>query len=150
MDFTLCALQAFGKMDMETGEAQLWHAGPRSFCGELVFAPSKRHEHSPSKNLNGKGRNGAQHAESHPEEAGYLLGIVYDSERDRSSLVVSFQATSLAHFQITFTDCYSAVKHYRKPQNHSCQRHIKEYNCVSVIVLPVTLLQHFLCLKAGI
>lgn len=60
-------LQAFARLDSETGKLQTWNAGPRSFCGELVFAPVG----DPAR-----------------EDSGYLLGLVNDAESGRSSLVV--------------------------------------------------------------
>ena len=53
---------------METGDLQMWHAGPRSFCGELVFVPIEDA-------VGG-------------EDRGHLLGLVYDADSQRSSLVV--------------------------------------------------------------
>ena len=56
------------RLDTATGEAQLWGPGPRCFCEELMFVPGPR---------------GAE-----VEDDGYLLGMYFDAELERSCLVV--------------------------------------------------------------
>ncbi len=60
-------LQAFEKVDLETGEKQLWSAAPTGYASEPNFVP--RH------------RNG-------DEDDGWLLGLVYDSTHHRSDVVI--------------------------------------------------------------
>jgi hypothetical protein len=60
--------QAFVRLDTATGQSQMWAPGPRCFCEELVFVP---------------GPEGAT-----KEDDGALLGMVFDAETQRSSLVV--------------------------------------------------------------
>ncbi|MBD2100684.1 carotenoid oxygenase family protein [Leptolyngbya sp. FACHB-261] len=60
-------LQAILKLDLETGEQQLWSAAPRGFMGEPVFVPFP----------DGQG-----------EEDGWLLSLVYDAAHQRSDLVI--------------------------------------------------------------
>ena len=61
-------LQLFTRLDVETGEVQSWCPGDRCFCEELIFVP---------------GPNGDQQ-----EDDGILLGMIFDGESIRSSLVV--------------------------------------------------------------
>ncbi|OKH45083.1 Apocarotenoid-15,15'-oxygenase [Calothrix sp. HK-06] len=60
-------LQAFVKVDLETGEKQLWSAAPRGFAGEPVFVPRPNGE---------------------SEDDGWVLALVYDSEKHRSDVVI--------------------------------------------------------------
>eukprot|EP00873_Tetraselmis_striata_P027205 jgi/Tetstr1/447469/TSEL_003726.t1 len=60
--------QAWTRLDIETGESQQVYFGPRYFTEELVFVP----------------REGSDKQES----CGYLVGLVYSAERNRSGLVV--------------------------------------------------------------
>ncbi len=60
-------LQAFVKIDVETGEKQLWSAAPRGFAGEPVFVPRP---------------NGTS------EDDGWVLGLIYDSDKHRSDVVI--------------------------------------------------------------
>ena len=66
--------QAFGRLDVQTGELQTWAPGPRCFSEELIFVP---------------GPNATE-----VEDDGYLLGMVFDAERFRSSLVVCCPAAT--------------------------------------------------------
>lgn len=56
------------RFDTETGELQSWSPGRRCFCEELIFV--------------------AGPAGAVKEDDGVLLGMVYDGETHRSSLVV--------------------------------------------------------------
>jgi all-trans-8'-apo-beta-carotenal 15,15'-oxygenase len=60
-------LQAFVKVDVETGSKQLWSAAPRGFTGEPIFVPRP---------------NGTS------EDDGWVLGLVYDSDQHRSDVVI--------------------------------------------------------------
>ncbi|KAK9823367.1 hypothetical protein WJX72_002263 [[Myrmecia] bisecta] len=60
--------QAFTRLDTHSGDVQSWFPGERCFCEELIFVP---------------GPQGAT-----KEDDGYLLGMVFDAEKDRSMLVV--------------------------------------------------------------
>ncbi len=62
-------LQAFLKVDLESGERQLWSAAPRGFATEPVFVPR-----TPS--------------EGGSEDDGWVLALVYDSAGDRSDVVI--------------------------------------------------------------
>ena len=57
------------RLDTATGETQTWAPGARCFCEELIFVA---------------GPEGAS-----KEDDGALLGMVFDAESQRSSLVVS-------------------------------------------------------------
>ncbi|MBD2497482.1 carotenoid oxygenase family protein [Nostoc sp. FACHB-280] len=60
-------LQAILKLDLETGERQLWSAAPRGFMGEPIFVP----------------RPGAE-----TEDDGWLLALVYDATYNRTDVVI--------------------------------------------------------------
>ncbi|MDX2100331.1 MAG: carotenoid oxygenase family protein [Leptolyngbyaceae cyanobacterium bins.59] len=60
-------LQAILKVDVETGDRQLWSAAPKGFAGEPVFVP----------------RPGATQ-----EDDGWVLALFYDAAADRSDLVI--------------------------------------------------------------
>ncbi|MBF2065302.1 MAG: carotenoid oxygenase family protein [Calothrix sp. C42_A2020_038] len=60
-------LQAFVKVDLETGEKQLWSAAPKGFTGEPVFLPRPN---------------------ATSEDDGWVLALVYDSEKHRSDVVI--------------------------------------------------------------
>jgi len=62
------AAQVWTRLDTVTGEAQMWSPGARCFCEELMFQP------------------GAAGAEV--EDDGFLLGMYFDAEQQRSCLVV--------------------------------------------------------------
>ena len=62
--------QAFLRLDTQTGDVQKWAPGPRCFCEELVFVPREPNQ------------------DAAQEDDGVLLGMVYDAETHRSSLVV--------------------------------------------------------------
>jgi all-trans-8'-apo-beta-carotenal 15,15'-oxygenase len=63
-------LQAILKLDLETGDRQVWSAAPRGFVGEPVFVPR-----SPQ---------GSQSA----EDEGWLLTLCFDAAQNRSELVI--------------------------------------------------------------
>ena len=73
------------RLDTATGEAQLWGPGPRCFCEELMFVPGPR---------------GAE-----AEDDGYLLGMYFDAELERSCLVVCspFKPPSDVNLWVTFS-----------------------------------------------
>ncbi|MEM7726277.1 MAG: carotenoid oxygenase family protein [Cyanobacteria bacterium P01_A01_bin.45] len=60
-------LQAFLKLDLETGERQLWSAAPRGFAGEPIFVTRP---------------NAAS------EDDGWILALTYDAGNDRSDVVI--------------------------------------------------------------
>lgn len=60
-------LQALLKIDLSTGQQQLWSAAPRGFAGEPIFVP----------------RPGAM-----AEDDGWLLMLMYDATHHRSDLVI--------------------------------------------------------------
>ncbi|MBF2009190.1 MAG: carotenoid oxygenase family protein [Chlorogloeopsis fritschii C42_A2020_084] len=60
-------LQAFLKIDLESGERQLWSAAPQGFASEPVFVP----------------RTNSQH-----EDDGWVLALVYDAAHHRSDVVI--------------------------------------------------------------
>ncbi|MCP6760449.1 MAG: carotenoid oxygenase family protein [Fischerella sp. CENA71] len=60
-------LQAFLKMDLHSGERQLWSAAPKGFASEPVFVPRPY---------------------SQREDDGWVLALVYDASCDRSDVVI--------------------------------------------------------------
>ena len=60
-------LQAVIKIDLQTGDRQLWSAAPRGFAGEPIFVP----------------RPGSQ-----IEDEGWLLLLTFNAELERSELVI--------------------------------------------------------------
>ncbi len=60
-------LQAFEKVDLETGEKQIWSAAPHGFASEPNFVP-RSHDGD--------------------EDDGWVLGLVYDSTHQRSDVVI--------------------------------------------------------------
>ncbi|BAY24956.1 Retinal pigment epithelial membrane protein [Calothrix sp. NIES-2100] len=60
-------LQAILKIDLDSGEKQLWSAAPRGFMGEPIFVP----------------RPGSER-----EDDGWLLALVYDAAHHRSDVVI--------------------------------------------------------------
>jgi all-trans-8'-apo-beta-carotenal 15,15'-oxygenase len=60
-------LQAILKIDLDSGERQLWSAAPRAFMGEPIFVP----------------RPGSE-----KEDDGWLLALVYDAAHHRSDVVI--------------------------------------------------------------
>ncbi|MEL6319119.1 MAG: carotenoid oxygenase family protein [Cyanobacteria bacterium J06626_14] len=65
-------LQAIWKIDLKTGDRQLWSAAPRGFVSEPVFVP----------------RQHADLASDGAEDDGWLMVMVYNAEGDRSELVI--------------------------------------------------------------
>ncbi|MEO0967219.1 MAG: carotenoid oxygenase family protein [Cyanobacteria bacterium J06639_18] len=63
-------LQAFLKLDRETGEKQFWSAAPKGFASEPIFVPR-----NPGSNTG-------------DEDDGWLLAIIYDSAEHRSDVVI--------------------------------------------------------------
>jgi Retinal pigment epithelial membrane protein len=61
-------LQAYARLDTFTKEVQAWFPGARCFCEEPIFVPGP--------------------PDSGREDSGWLLGMVFDAEKMRSSLVV--------------------------------------------------------------
>ena len=62
-------LQAILKIDLSSGERQLWSAAPEGFVSEPVFVPRTSQE-------------------SICEDDGWLLSLVYDGSRHRSDVVI--------------------------------------------------------------
>ncbi|MFB2644656.1 carotenoid oxygenase family protein [Raphidiopsis sp. BLCC-F218] len=60
-------LQAILKIDLESGKQQVWSAAPRGFMGEPIFIP---------------------HPHSQEEDAGWIVGLVYNAEHHRSYIVI--------------------------------------------------------------
>jgi all-trans-8'-apo-beta-carotenal 15,15'-oxygenase len=60
-------LQAFLKIDFESGERQIWSAAPRGFASEPIFVPRPNSEE---------------------EDDGWVLALVYDSAHHRSDVVI--------------------------------------------------------------
>ncbi|ARV57738.1 Apocarotenoid-15,15'-oxygenase [Nostocales cyanobacterium HT-58-2] len=60
-------LQAFLKVDLESGKRQLWSAAPCGFVSEPIFVPRPN---------------------SRIEDDGWVLALVYDSEYNRSDVVI--------------------------------------------------------------
>jgi all-trans-8'-apo-beta-carotenal 15,15'-oxygenase len=60
-------LQAILKIDLESGERQLWSAAPRGFVGEPIFVPRP---------------------DSQQEDDGWVLLLVYDAVHQRSDVVI--------------------------------------------------------------
>jgi all-trans-8'-apo-beta-carotenal 15,15'-oxygenase len=60
-------LQAYLKVDLESGQRQLWSAAPHGFVSEPIFVPRPGYE---------------------SEDDGWVLGLVYDSTHHRSDVVI--------------------------------------------------------------
>ncbi|MDJ0617333.1 MAG: carotenoid oxygenase family protein [Calothrix sp. MO_192.B10] len=60
-------LQAFQKIDLETGERQVWSIAPRGFGGEPIFVPRPN---------------------ATAEDDGWVLAVIYDAEHHRSDVVI--------------------------------------------------------------
>ncbi|WP_017314235.1 carotenoid oxygenase family protein [Mastigocladopsis repens] len=60
-------LQAFLKLDLESGKRQLWSAAPPGFASEPIFVPRPNSER---------------------EDDGWVVALVYDSESHRSDVVI--------------------------------------------------------------
>ncbi|MGF1496451.1 MAG: carotenoid oxygenase family protein [Elainellaceae cyanobacterium] len=60
-------LQAILKLDLVTGDRQIWSAAPRGFVSEPVFVPRP---------------------DAADEDGGWLLTLVFNAERERSELVI--------------------------------------------------------------
>ncbi|MBF2017019.1 MAG: carotenoid oxygenase family protein [Rivularia sp. T60_A2020_040] len=69
-------LQAWEKVDLQTGEKQLWSAAPHGFVSEPNFVPRDMPKASSFANRNGD------------EDDGWVLGLVYDSTHHRSDVVI--------------------------------------------------------------
>ncbi len=75
-------LQAFLKVDLETGERKFWSAAPRGFASEPIFVPR---------------------ISQVSEDDGWVLALVYNSEHQRSDVVVldaqTFQLVAKLHLK---------------------------------------------------
>jgi all-trans-8'-apo-beta-carotenal 15,15'-oxygenase len=71
-------LQALMRLDVETGEQQLWSAGPRGFIGEPVYVPKGLVPNQEMWDLPDPDR----------ETAAWILALVYDAARQASDLVI--------------------------------------------------------------
>ncbi|MEA5583559.1 carotenoid oxygenase family protein [Nodularia harveyana UHCC-0300] len=60
-------LQALLKIDLKSGERQIWSAAPRGFIGEPIFVPRP---------------------DAQKEDDGWVLALVYDAAHHRSDLVI--------------------------------------------------------------
>ena len=60
-------LQAFQKIDLETGERQIWSVAPRGFAGEPIFVA---------------------HPNATTEDDGWVLAVIYDAAHHRSDVVI--------------------------------------------------------------
>ncbi|XGV99347.1 MAG: carotenoid oxygenase family protein [Leptolyngbya sp. BL-A-14] len=72
-------LQAITKIDVETGEHQLWSAAPHGYVSEPIFVPRASaafKDGLPSVDMVGA------------EDDGWLLTLVYDSAQERSDVVI--------------------------------------------------------------
>jgi all-trans-8'-apo-beta-carotenal 15,15'-oxygenase len=63
-------LQAILKLDLESGERQIWSAAPHGYVSEPVFVPRSQSESAPG------------------EDEGWLLTVVFDASHDRSDVVI--------------------------------------------------------------
>lgn len=79
-------VQAFVRVDTQTGEKQTWFPGTRCFCEELVFVPGP-------------------HAATQ-ETDGFLLGMVFDASQNRSFLAVSPVNANACRTGLLIQDCY--------------------------------------------
>ncbi len=77
LSMSVTCAQVFVRFDTQTGSSQSWSPGPRCFCEELIFVP---------------GPTGAA-----KEDDGVLLGMVFDGETQRSSLVVRNNSNALGN-----------------------------------------------------
>jgi all-trans-8'-apo-beta-carotenal 15,15'-oxygenase len=71
-------LQALMRLDTQTGEQQIWSAGPRGFIGEPVYVP---------KGLV-LGQEPWSITDPHRESIGWILTLVYDAARQATDLVI--------------------------------------------------------------
>jgi len=72
-------LQAIVKIDIETGERQLWSAAPQGYVSEPIFVPRS----------SAAFKNGLPSAELvGAEDDGWLLTLVYDAAQERSDVVI--------------------------------------------------------------
>jgi all-trans-8'-apo-beta-carotenal 15,15'-oxygenase len=62
-------LQAVIKLDLQTGERQLWSAAPRGFAGEPIFVPRTADPNA-------------------VEDDGWILLLSFNAERERSELII--------------------------------------------------------------
>lgn len=72
-------LQAILKLDMVTGDRQLWTAAPSGYVSEPIFVPRQPSAY----------RNGLPTADLvGAEDEGWVLTLVYDAQHDRSDVVI--------------------------------------------------------------
>ena len=64
-------LQAISKLDVQTGDAQLWSFAPRGFISEPVFVPKPSDDPA-----------------NQAEDDGWLLSLVFNAEQERSHLAI--------------------------------------------------------------
>ena len=64
-------LQAVLKLDMETGDRQIWSAAPHGFAGEPIFVPRPSSEGNPL-----------------AEDDGWLLTLIFNGKLERSQLII--------------------------------------------------------------
>ncbi|NJP05585.1 MAG: Apocarotenoid-15,15'-oxygenase [Chloroflexaceae bacterium] len=75
-------LQAILKLDLHTGSQQIWSAAPRGFVSEAVFVPRPGSEQLPPLDETKLDES------TSAEDDGWLLVLVYDAARHRSSLAI--------------------------------------------------------------
>jgi all-trans-8'-apo-beta-carotenal 15,15'-oxygenase len=72
-------LQAILKVDLTSDDRQLWSAAPHGYVGEPIFVPRAAESY----------QNGLPAATAvGNEDDGWVLTLVYDSQRERSDLVI--------------------------------------------------------------
>lgn len=79
-------LQAFLKVDLESGEQQLWSAAPQGFVSEPIFVP--RTPHIPFQEGSTPHIPPSQGGTKGGEDDGWVLALVYDSCNHRSDVVI--------------------------------------------------------------
>jgi all-trans-8'-apo-beta-carotenal 15,15'-oxygenase len=74
-------LQAILKADLRSGERQLWSAAPYGYVGEPIFVPRSNPASSPN-------ASSPKQPSLEDEDFGWLLTMVYNSEHQRSEIVI--------------------------------------------------------------
>ena len=126
-------VQAFVRVDTQTGEKQTWFPGTRCFCEELVFVPGP-------------------HAATQ-ETDGFLLGMVFDASQNRSFLAVSPVNANPCRTGLLIKDCYDHL-HSLWPSSScqsSCKKHASQHSCLQGLKHrgAVAIRAHWLVLHAS-
>jgi len=82
--------QGIAKLNVETGQSQVWMPESYEFCGEPMYAPKK-------------GQDGE-------EDSGYIVSVLFNGQKQESELVI-LQATDIAAGPITRIPLGVAVPH---------------------------------------